>query len=84
MILQFLEEVSPLVHFVYSFLLAWIFGALSIKLLKKVHRKMKFTNFNVWPNSKQTLNGHRRKSREVKVVLSCFLQQDEDVELHMI
>ena len=44
--LQFLKKLSPLVHFGFSFLLEWSL-ALSIKLFKKIYRKMKSANFNM-------------------------------------
>ena len=40
------KKLSSLVHFVYSFLIAWIFGIIN-RIIQKIHRQMKSTNFNV-------------------------------------
>ena len=60
--MQFLEKLSSLVHFGYSFLIALIFGIIN-QIIQKSHRKMKSTNFNMWPTQSKTLGVHPRKRR---------------------
>ena len=77
--MRFLEKLSPLVHFVYFFSIAWIFGIIN-QIIQKTQSLQIFV-----ANSKQnTLVITQEKDDGVKMVLSYSLQQNASVELHMI
>ena len=56
------RKLSPLVHFVYSLSIAWIFGIIN-QINQKTHRKMKSTNFSVQPTPSKTHGDYPRKRR---------------------
>ena len=78
-----LKKVSSLVHFVYSFSIAWRFCIIN-QIIQKIYRKMKSTNFDMQLTPSKTLGDHPIKDDGVKMVLSYRLQQNVSVELRMI
>ena len=77
---KFLEKLSPLVHFVYSFSIAWIFG-----IINQVIQKAQSLQISICSQLQaKHLMITQEKNDGVKIVLSYGLQQNVSVELHII
>ena len=76
--LQFLEKLSPLVHFGYSFSIAWIFGIIN-QLIQKIQNLQ-----IVICSLLQAKHLVTTQDDGVKMVFSYALQQNASVELDMI
>ena len=78
--MQFLEKLRPLVHFAYSFSIAWMFG-----IINQIYQKTQ--SLQILKCSllqAKHLMITQEKDDEVNMVLSYRLQQNVGVELHMI
>ena len=78
--LQFLEKLSPLVPFVYSFSIAWIFGIINQIVQKTPSLQILICSLLQAKHMVITLE----KDKGLKMVVSYRLQQNASVELHMI
>ena len=78
--MQFLEKLSALVHFVYSFSIAWIFGIINQIIQKTQSRQILICSLLQAKHLVIT----QVKDDGVKIFLSYRLQQNVGVELHMI
>ena len=78
--MQFLEKLSPFVHFVYSFSIAWMFGIID-QIIQKTQNLQILICSLLQARHLVTI---QEKNVGVKIVLSYRLQQNVGVELHMI
>ena len=78
--MQFLEKLSPLVHFVYSFSVAWILGIINQIIQKTQSLQILICSLL----QAKYLVITQEKDDGVKMVFSYRLQQNVGVELHMI
>ena len=79
--MQFLEKQSPLVHFVYSFSIAWSFGIIDQIIQKTQSLQILIRSLL---QAKHLVITQEKDDGVVKMVLSYRLQQNVNVELHMI
>ena len=78
--MQFLERLSPLVHFGYSFSIEWMFGIINQNIQKIQSLQILICSLLQAKHLVIT----QEKDHGVKMVLSYRLQQNVNVELHMI
>ena len=78
--MQFLGSLNPLVHFVYSFLIALMFGIIN-QIIQKTQSLQILIRSLLQAKHLVTT---QEKDDGVKMVLSYRLQQNVAVELHMI
>ena len=78
--MQFLEKLSSLVHFVYSFAIAWIFGIIN-QIIQKT-QSLQILICSLLQAKHLVIT--QKKDNGIKMVLSYRLQQNVSVEQHMI
>ena len=78
--MQFLEKLSLLVHFVYSFSIAWMFGIINQIIQKTQSLQILICSLL----QAKRLYVTQEKDDGVNIILSYCLQQNVGVELHMI
>ena len=78
--LQFLESLSPLVHLVYSFSIAWIFGIIN-QIIQKT-QSLQILICSLLQAKHLVIT--QEEDDGVKMVLSYCLQQNIGVELHIM
>ena len=76
--MQFLEKLSPLVHFGYSFSIAWIFG-ITNQIIQKT-QSLQISIFSLLQAKHLVIT----QDDGLTMVLSYCLQQNASVELHMV